>query len=317
MKHAYWLGVVACLTISCAARIRPADASDLQRCRDAGWQEITLEVSGQPRRLLFRGPAGAWENGAILVLHGGGGKPEDFCGNPARLLVPQLAFSEMAIEQKFGVFLLDSTNVVTDHKGKVCGKIWDDEVRPRANLDLPYLRQILTQIVPARRPGGSSPSVFLAGHSSGGYMSARAATHLGHLFQAFAGISSGDPYGWTRNCDPSYGDKRETVKGAGFDNETGKEIIRVDSCLSDTYAHEAPWDQFAGTKPRFRMFRNDFDGINDASCNRKIDAQLRKHGFAGEPAYVARRHDGKRRLLFHFWASEYNSEILAFFKRNR
>lgn len=310
------LALPLCLALSVSAPAS-AVASASRSCTDDGWQELNIMVSGVQRRLLFKAPPGVWENGAILVLHGGGGKADDFCSAANRLLIPQSKFTEMAIAQKFAVFALDSTAIVSDNEGKVCGKVWDDEVRARDNLDLPYLKSVIQELVAARRPADSNPSVFLVGHSSGGYMSARAASHIGNLMTAFAALSSGDPYGWNRRCDPKYGDKRQQVKGAGFDNETGKQIIELNSCVAKTFANEKPWDTFAGGKPVFRVFHNKFDGINDSSCGDKIDQQLRSHGFTGEPIYFAKAHDNRRRLLFHFWANEYNPEILAFFKRHQ
>lgn len=286
------------------------------KCMKAGWQEIDFEILGHKRRLLYKSPKGPWKNGAILVLHGGGGKPEYFCDDSTPLVVPQVRFTEMAIDQKFAVFILDSTRIVTDNDGNICGKVWDDEVRERDNLDLPYLKHILEEIVPAKRPPGSNAAIFMAGHSSGGYMTVRATTNMGYLLNAVAAVSSGDPYGWTRRCDARFGDKRENVKGAGFDNETGKQIIEVNSCLDNTGAHEKEWDRYEGRKPVFRIFHNPFDGINDISCGHKVEKNLRKNGFSGEPMYLARKHDNRRRLFFHFWADEYNREILAFFKRH-
>jgi len=294
-----------------------AAASESRSCSDDGWQELKITVSGMQRRLLFKTPPGAWENGAILVLHGGGGNAEGFCGTTGRLLVPQTNFTEMAIAQKFAVFALESTDIVSDNEGKVCGKVWDDEVRARNNLDLPYLKSVIQELVAARRPADSNTSVFMVGHSSGGYMSARAASNMGNLITGFAAISSGDPYGWTRRCDPQYGNLRQKVKGAGFDNETGKQIIEVNACAAKSFVNEKPWDQFEGSKPFFRIFHNTFDGINDSSCGDKIDQQLRLHGFPGEPIYLAKEHNNRRRMLFHFWADEYNPEILAFFKRHQ
>lgn len=295
---------------------KAAGSPEPSGCSSQGWRQVQLDIGGQKRRLLYKGPTGAWKNGAILVLHGGGGKAEDFCEQGNRLLSPQVGFAQMAINQKFAVFLLDSTRIVTDRQGMVCGKVWDDEVRERENLDLPYLDEILQNVVPPLRPRGSNPSIFMAGHSSGGYMTVRAASHMGHRLDAIAAIASGDPYGWTRQCDPAQGDKRENVKGAGFDNETGKQIIEVDACLGEATVKERIWDRFEGRKPVFRIFHNEFDGINDMTCGRKVDRQLRANGFTGEQPYLAKRHDSRRRLIYHFWANEYNPEILAFFRRS-
>lgn len=285
-------------------------------CFEDGWKEVSFKVGEQNRRLLYKGPSGPWQNGAILVLHGGGGQAEHFCDQSIRLVRPQARFTKMAIEQKFGVFILESTDQVTDNEGKICGKIWDDEVRNRPNLDLPYLEKILKEIVPVHRPSGSKNKVYMTGLSSGGYMTVRAATHFGSLISAFAPLSNGDPYGWHRKCDPQYGNSRDNVKGGGFDNETQKEIIKENSCLSDSYPNEKKWDETKGEKPPFRLFHSEFDGINDYSCHLKVEKQLKQHGFTGEASYLMKNHSGRRRLIYHFWADEYNPEILEFFKRH-
>lgn len=110
---------------------KAAGSPEPSGCSSQGWRQVQLDIGGQKRRLLYKGPTGAWKNGAILVLHGGGGKAEDFCEQGNRLLSPQVGFAQMAINQKFAVFLLDSTRIVTDRQGMVCGKVWDDEVRER------------------------------------------------------------------------------------------------------------------------------------------------------------------------------------------
>lgn len=42
-------------------------------CIEKGWQKIILNVNGLERKILWKGPKGRWENGAIIVLHGAGG----------------------------------------------------------------------------------------------------------------------------------------------------------------------------------------------------------------------------------------------------
>src|SRR5690606_33544051 len=103
-------------------------------------------------------------------------KAEHFCDSSIRLARPQVRFSEMALQQNFAVFALDSSVAVTDNEGALCGKVWDDEVRARANLDLPYLHHVLTSLIPNLRKEGDSNAVFITGLSSGGYMTARAAS---------------------------------------------------------------------------------------------------------------------------------------------
>ncbi|MEK7725516.1 MAG: hypothetical protein AAB336_14280, partial [Acidobacteriota bacterium] len=186
----------------------------------------------------------------------------------------------------------------------------------RENLDLPYLKHIFTNIIPSLRKKEDNKSIFLTGLSSGGYMTVRGATHLGDLITAFAPISNGDPYGWQRKCDPKYGNSRDNVKGAGFDNETKKQIIEENSCLSEIYPNEKKWDAFLGIKPKFRLFHSKYDGINDYSCGLKMEKQLLAHGFEGEPVYLLKNDGGKRQVINHFWHNEYNAELLQFFKRN-
>lgn len=294
-----------------------SDATEmLDKCKAKGWNEIKFNIEKLERRLLYKQPSGNWINGAIIVMHGGGGQAEHFCDDSVKLTRPQVRFTEMALQQNFAVFVLDSSSIVTDNDGFVCGKIWDDEPRNRVNLDLPYLKHILTSTIPGFRKNSDNKSIFVTGLSSGGYMSVRAATNLGALITAFAPISNGDPYGWHRKCDPKYGDRRENVKGAGFDNETKKEIIKENSCLSSVYPNEKIWDTFVGTKPKFRLFHSDKDGVNDYSCSLKVEKQLRAHGFSGDPTYLLKSDGGRRRLLNHFWHDEYNPVLLDFFKKN-
>lgn len=315
------LPLVSCISQRAGQAL--AASTSLKNCQENGWQQLEFNVEGkQNRRLLYKLPSGNWENGAILVLHGGGGHPEHFCDDSTRLLKPQVRFTELALSQKFAVFALDSYAETTDADGLLCGKIWDDEVRTRPNHDLPYLKHIMTSVIPSLRKSGDNLSLFMTGLSSGGYMTVRAATHFGKKITAFAPISNGDPYGWRRRCDPKYGNKRDSVKGAGFDNETGKEIIEPNSCASESYAHEKKWDDpGVNNKPKFRLFHSAKDGINDYSCSLKVEKQLKQHGYVGEDTYLLVTDHGKgrapRHVLNHFWQNEYNTEILDFFKRNR
>lgn len=314
---------LSCLILSlslnaCATKTDSAAQTEkmLTNCQSKEWKEVKFKIENIERRLLYKLPSAGWTNGAIVVMHGGGGQAEHFCDESIRLVRPQVRFTETAVQQNFAVFVLDSSSVVTDNDGLLCGKIWDDEPRNRPNLDLPYLKHIFTSIIPNLRKDKDNKSIFVTGLSSGGYMSVRAATHLGNFITAFAPISNGDPYGWHRKCDPKYGDRRENVKGAGFDNETEKEIIQENSCLSATYPKEKSWDTFVGTKPKFRLFHSDKDGVNDYSCSQKVEKQLRANGFSGEQTYILKNDGGRRRFLNHFWHDEYNSQLLDFFKRN-
>ncbi len=219
-----------------------------------GWQRVAVQISGVPRELLWKAPSGPWLKGTIIVLHGGGGQHFQWCVANAPLVAPQVRFSESAVAEGFAVFLLNSSDLVTDNEGRVCGKVWDDEVRNRPNLDLPFIGTVVHELLPQLRPSNSRGAVFITGLSSGGYMTVRAATHFNNLLAAFAPASSGDPYGWHRVCEAG-ATPRTSVHGAGFDNETGKQITEPDACRSEAYSHGKPWGGATpNNKPAFRIF---------------------------------------------------------------
>jgi len=291
----------------------PAVSPQARQCLADGWQRVVTTVDGLPRQLLWKGPPGAWTRGAVLVLHGGGGSYTHGCVANLPIIAPQVRFSALALDQGFAVVLLDSSDRVSDREGRACGKVWDDEVRERPNLDLPFIETVVRDLLPAWRPAGSRPEVFVTGLSSGGYMSTRAATRLGDRITAFAPVSSGDPYGWHRVCEAGL-NARRLVHGAGFDNETGRQIVEPGACDAADYPNERPWDGSASTrKPAFRLFRHAQDGINDASCGDKLGRQLRARGYPGEPDFVLE--GGRRSLAHHLWQDDYNRPILAFFAR--
>jgi pimeloyl-ACP methyl ester carboxylesterase len=246
-----------------------------------------------------------------VVLHGGGGQHFQWCVANAPVVAPQVRFSELAVADGFAVWLLNSSDRATDNDGRRCGKVWDDEVRHRPNLDLPFLGETIGGLIPKMRPDGSRKEIFLTGLSSGGYMTVRAATHFDNRVTAFAPVSSGDPYGWHRVCEPGL-TPRKTVHGAGFDNETGKQIPERDACRAQAYPNEKPWD---GTnparKPTYRVFHHRNDGIHDRSCGEKVDRLLRAHGYLGLPAFWL--DGGRRSLANHLWQDGYNRPILEFF----
>lgn len=283
-----------------------------KQCEKKGWQSVTLEVGGAQRRVLWKGPKGAWAQGAILVLHGGGGHHFQFCVANARIVEPQVRFTELAIAEGFAVFLLESTDHVTDNKGRLCGKVWDDEVRDRPNLDLPFIETIIRTVIPDVRPPNSRGNIFMTGLSSGAFMTVRAATRFGHLITAFAPVSGSDPYGWHRICEKDM-TQRTTVHGSGFDNETGKQISEPDACYATDYPQEKPWEGTdVSSKPVFRMFHHKYDGIVDLSCSQKAATLLRRQGYPEVPAYHLT--GNKRRSLYnHLWLDDYNRPLLAFF----
>jgi poly(3-hydroxybutyrate) depolymerase len=282
-----------------------------RQCMAKGWKRLTVEAAGLQRQLLWKAPEGKWPKGTILILHGGGGQHFQWCVANAPVVASQVRFSEMAVAEGFAVFLLNSSDRVTDREGRPCGKVWDDEVRDRRNLDLPFIGTVIRDIVPKLRPAQSGQAVFLTGLSSGGYMTARAGTHFDDLVTAFAPVSSGDPYGWHRICKAG-ANARTAVHGGGFDNETGRQITEVDACRADSYPNERAWDGAkAKVKPAFRVYRHHEDGVNDQSCNEKIGRLLRRNGYRGEPDFVIR--GGERSLANHLWLDAYHRPILDFF----
>ncbi|WP_405182823.1 hypothetical protein OG225_18370 [Nocardia sp. NBC_01377] len=288
-----------------------ATTSQERRCVDHRWRSVVVDVSSKPREVLWKAPARSWPKGVIIVMHGGGGEHVQWCGSNFGSAAAQVRFSELAVEEGFAVFLLNSSSEVSDSQGRVCGKVWDDEVRDRPNLDLPFIEQVVQQIIPPLRPAGSEGAIFLTGLSSGGYMTVRAATHFNALVTAFAPVSSGDPYGWHRICEPGLTPRRK-VEGAGYDNETGKQITERNSCLSQSYPNETVWDDGQKpSKPTFRLFHHEMDGINDVSCAEKVARQLRAHGYPGEPDFLLR--GARRSLANHLWQDEYNRPVLDFF----
>ena len=282
-----------------------------KQCVTAGWQRLQVDAAGLQRTVLWKAPAAGWSRGALVVLHGGGGQHANFCVANAPVIAAQVRFTDLALAQGFAVFLPDSSDRVTDNEGKLCGKVWDDEVRKRPNLDLPFVRHLLSVSIPGLRPPGGRAEVFLAGHSSGGFMTVRLASGLPEQVTAFAIVASGDPYGWHRDCTPRRTD-RANVFGAGFDNDTRRQIIEPGACGAPPYANEKPWDGPAqGAKPAWRAFHHMEDGINDASCVARVSNQLRARGFPETAAF--RLSGGTRSAGLHLWLDAYNQPLLDFF----
>ncbi|MFN0185232.1 MAG: alpha/beta fold hydrolase [Aquabacterium sp.] len=289
----------------------PTPTPQEAQCHAAGWTRERVTVAGLQRLVLWKGPP-AWTRGAIVVLHGGGGTHTNFCVANVSLIAPQVRFADMAIARGFAVFLVDSSDQVRDLEGRLCGKVWDDEVRPRDNLDLPLLEDLVQRLIPALRPVASRSEVFVAGHSSGGYMAVRFASRRGDLVTAFAPVAGGDPYGWFRDCTPRPGD-RVNVFGAGFDLETRRQIIEQGACASPSHPNERPWDGGTGpARPVFRVFHHAQDGINDRSCVEKVRSQLLARGYPEVAPFTLDGPD--RRADVHYWLDDYNAPILDFFE---
>jgi len=280
------------------------------QCVAAGWQRLVVPVAGLSRLVLWKAPAGGWARGAIIVMHGGGGTHTNFCAANVSLIEPQVRFTTMAVERGFAVFIADSSDQVTDVAGRLCGKIWDDEVRQRPSVDTAFIDALVMFAIPGVRPSASRPEIFLTGLSSGGYMAVRAATRLGGRIRAFAPVSSGDPYGWTRDCTPRSGD-RVNVFGIAFDNETGRPISEPGACQSASESREMPWDEGMGPKPAWRAFHHVGDGIHDVSCVDKLRRRLAARGYP-EVAPL-RLEGGTRAAEWHYWLDDYSAPLLQFF----
>ena len=280
-----------------------------QQCQAAGWQRLVVPAAGLQRLVLWKAPAGPWSGGAIVVMHGGGGAHTNFCVANVELIAPQVRFTAAALDAGHAVFLLDSSDRVTDRAGRPCGKVWDDEVRARDNLDLPFIGQVLRQSIPSLRPAGSHGAIFLTGLSSGGFMAVRAATHYPDLVSGFVPVSAGNPYGWQRDCTPRAGD-RNNVFGIAVDSETGRPISEPGACSAATERGEQPWDGAAARpKPPHRLFHHAQDGILDLSCVEKLRQRLLVRGYAESPPL--RLDDGARRAEAHYWLDAYNAPLLA------
>lgn len=281
-------------------------------CLADGWTLVARVIAGQTRKVLWKGPAGPWTRGAILVLHGGGGQADHFCTGGA-LVQPQIAFAREAVVRGFAVFVLDATtNVVTDSVGRPCGKRFDFSVLQRTNVDLPYVEWIAKELIPSRRPTGSRVERFITGLSTGGYMTTRAATHFDDTFTAFAPLSAGDPYGTDTLCDPALS-PRDSAVGILVDRETRKQIIEDEACAAMTFPNESPWSTTRPpVKPTVKQFHDEKDGIVDVSCMRKLQTQLQLNGYPSAPAFLLQP-AGPKNALLHLWRTSYNAPLLDFF----
>ncbi len=289
----------------------PVATAQEEQCRAGGWQRIVVQAQGLPRLALWKASAGAWTRGAIVVMHGGGGSHTNFCVANASLIAPQVRFTDQSLASGFAVFLLDSSDQVVDNESRVCGKVWDDEVRGRPNLDLPFIEQVLAQEIAARRPPGSAAAVFLTGLSSGGFMTVRAATRFGPLVTAFAPVAGGDPYGWFRDCTRRAGD-RANVAGIGLDLETRQQIVEPGACEAPAYPNEKAWEGASlSPKPPFRLFHHAEDGILDRSCVEKLRRQLTARGYIEAAPFTLT--GGARSVAVHYWQDAYNEPLLAWF----
>ncbi len=304
----FWVAAILLgLASTSHAAVSDAYSKEVKSCLQAGWKHLSVKVGGLQRAVLWKRPRGKWKQGAIVVLHGGGGSHHQFCSGEKNLEA-QVDFAEDAIKEGFAVFLLDSTNDrVTDRKGRQCGKRFDFSVLERKNIDLPFIGKVVKNIIPQLRPGRSSKAIFLTGFSTGGFMAMRAATHFNNKVTAFAPVAAGDPYGTRTLCNVNLSG-RKVAKGVLIDLETNKSLTTKAACRSKAFPNEKSWPKSRGSsKPAFKQFHNKNDTIIDFSCMEKAKILLEQHGYKNHGKYMI---DTSK----HSWEYEYNDEIIEFFK---
>lgn len=283
-------------------------------CKFKGWQKISQDINGLNRQLFWKGPEGTWQNGAIIVLHGGGGSYTNWCGN-MRICKPMAEFSDLAIKNGFAIFAIDSSDgEFKDEAGNSCGKRFDFTAGGnRENLELPFFEIVLNEIIPGLRPQNSARDIFMAGISNGGFMAMRAATHFDNKITAFALVSAGDPYGSFIDCQESL-TPRQGAPGLFYDNQTKINIGELNACLADSYADEKEWETAnPSAMPAFKQFHHQGDAGVDLSCMSKAQALLKEHGYNDDGPYIIKDNQGKKKLWKHFWQRAYNQPLIQFF----
>ena len=279
-----------------------------------GWRRKEIEVDGRERQLMWTGPKGRWARGAIIAMHGGGGTYSNYaCG--VRLGRPMEEFAGLAVKKGFAVISPDSTfNGAADAKGRKCGKRWDcTAVGGRANVDLPFIRKIVEEVIPELRPAGSGRGVFMTGISNGGFMTILAATSMPGRITAFAPVSCGDPYGTHMDMGTHPRLERANAPGVFRDNGTGRTISTLGAAGSGPYRNEKKWPEHKLERmPGFRQFQDRNDGCVDFSLAVKARDMLVRHGYRDAGALFIR--GGRRSVWLHFWQRAYNRPMLAFFE---
>lgn len=309
---AFALAALSIAPVPARAAQSTIDADLLDQCRERSWQLYTVDIGGLQREALWRAPRGAWNGGAIIVLHGGGGSAAHFCAGP-ELVRPQIEFADLALGSGYAVIALEATNdLVTDASGNVCGKRFDFSVQERPNLDLPFIAHILREMIPAQRPAGSSEAVFLTGLSTGGYMTITAARAFADELSGFAPIAAGDPNQTQQLCDETLS-PRQSAKGILVDLHSQRNITSRDACGAT-----GPVPPVARTSRAiaFRQFHYRNDAIVDISCMHKATRALIDAGFWGEEPYINPR-GLVRQVRFHLWRSDYNAPLIDFFNRHQ
>lgn len=291
-----------------AARV---SANPLVECQERLWNRLQVAAGGSQRSLLSRMPAGGWPRGAIVLFHGGGGSYSEWC-NDTPLTHHQMKFAESAVAQGFAVFALESTDGgFTDGTGLSCGKRFDATSAKQDNIDLPFIATVLQTLIPNARPAGSNPNIYLVGHSSGGFMAIRAATHFDDLVAAFVPVSAGDPYGVDMVCDSEL-TERDNVPGLYVDRETKLGIHNLGACDAQAYANELPLESsYPWRLPSFKQLHHRHDQGVNLSCMRKANTILTSNQYPDAGAYISENLDQPPES-YHLWQAEYNQVILDY-----
>jgi len=280
-------------------------------CLERRWQKVSVDVNGESRDLLWKGPDnGRWEKGAIIILHGGAGASSNWCSDTLVTHEPY-EFARAALAAGFAVFALNSQSF-SDAWGQNCGKRFDALGAADSNRDLRYIEKVLSSTIASLRPSGSSNSQFLTGISSGSLMTLRAATRFNSRITAFAAAAAADPYGTYLYCAATPG--QEQRPGFYGDVETYSPIGSPGACVKDSYPNERVWEtEGPANLPPFKLLHHRNDPAVDLSCMAKARQQLVSHGYEDRGTFLMG--DGTTRDVdAHFWQSEYNTEIIEFFK---
>lgn len=195
------------------------------------------------------------------------------------------------------------------------GKRWDCLAKDNtANIDLPFVEVVITELIPQLRPENSARNIFITGISNGGYMAILAATHFDDKITAFAPVSSGDPYG--TYMDGGIKSPFRKTPGIFKDNETLTPINKKAACYAKNYLHEKRWaTNNPKIYPSFKLFYHEGDGACDISCKEKVEHLLVEHGYINKGSFI-RKNFGLRNLIKHFWLKQYNRPIITFFKES-
>lgn len=324
LKKQFLTSCFACgITLSFLYLISASEAETIDykryenECIESGWQRLAVNVGGIERKILWNSPPVAWENGAIIVLHGGGGSATNWCAG-VKATQPCIAFSKLALQEGFAVFALDSGDgLFSDEQGNSCGKRFICTAQGnKPNQDLAFIEAVITKVIPDLRPENSAQDIFIAGISNGGFMAILAATHFDDKITAFVPVSAGDPYGTHIVCNKDL-TVRQGAPGLFYDNETKINIGEDDACVSESFPNEFEWkSENPARKPFFKQFHNEGDAGVDISCMKKARQLLIKHGYQDDGAYIIKNY-GKKRLWKHFWLNEYNRPVIDFLKKCR